>query len=70
MIRIHQSGHWPQLLRLYILQKVDITLLLLTNCIFLCVGNYDHLPEQAFYMVGPIEEAVAKADKLAEEHAS
>uniref|UniRef100_A0A8C2VKE2 H(+)-transporting two-sector ATPase n=1 Tax=Chinchilla lanigera TaxID=34839 RepID=A0A8C2VKE2_CHILA len=33
-------------------------------------GDYDHLPEQAFYMVGPIEEAVAKADKLAEEHAS
>nr|XP_005312795.2 ATP synthase subunit beta, mitochondrial-like [Chrysemys picta bellii] len=31
-------------------------------------GVYDHLPEQAFYMVGPIEEAVAKADKLAEEH--
>nr|KAF6493695.1 ATP synthase F1 subunit beta [Rousettus aegyptiacus] len=31
-------------------------------------GEYDHLPEQAFYMVGPIEEAVAKADKLAEEH--
>ncbi|KAH0629187.1 hypothetical protein JD844_011063 [Phrynosoma platyrhinos] len=30
--------------------------------------EYDHLPEQAFYMVGPIEEAVAKADKLAEEH--
>uniref|UniRef100_A0A2K6F808 ATP synthase subunit beta n=1 Tax=Propithecus coquereli TaxID=379532 RepID=A0A2K6F808_PROCO len=33
-------------------------------------GEYDHLPEQAFYMVGPIEEAVAKADKLAEEHSS
>ncbi|OPJ69956.1 ATP synthase subunit beta, mitochondrial [Patagioenas fasciata monilis] len=32
-------------------------------------GEYDHLPEQAFYMVGPIEEAVAKAEKLAEEHA-
>nr|KAF6367634.1 ATP synthase F1 subunit beta [Myotis myotis] len=31
-------------------------------------GEYDHLPEQAFYMVGPIEEAVAKAAKLAEEH--
>ncbi|MBW03469.1 ATP synthase subunit beta, mitochondrial, partial [Eschrichtius robustus] len=31
-------------------------------------GEYDHLPEQAFYMVGPIEGAVAKADKLAEEH--
>ncbi|MPV86613.1 F0F1 ATP synthase subunit beta [Ostreibacterium oceani] len=27
-------------------------------------GDYDHLPEQAFYMVGGIEEAVAKADKL------
>lgn len=38
--------------------------------LFLCVGDYDHLPEQAFYMVGPIEEAVAKADKLAEEHGS
>ncbi|HFB2048857.1 MAG: F0F1 ATP synthase subunit beta [Hyphomicrobiaceae bacterium] len=29
-------------------------------------GEYDHLPEQAFYMVGTIEEAVAKADKLSE----
>ena len=27
-------------------------------------GKYDHLPEQAFYMVGPIEEAVAKAEKM------
>jgi F-type H+-transporting ATPase subunit beta len=27
-------------------------------------GEYDHLPEQAFYMVGPIEEAVEKAGKL------
>jgi F-type H+-transporting ATPase subunit beta len=32
----------------------------------LCEGEYDHLPEQAFYMVGTIEEAVAKAEKLAE----
>ncbi|KRA56328.1 ATP synthase subunit beta [Caulobacter sp. Root655] len=30
-------------------------------------GEYDHLPEAAFYMVGPIEEAVAKAEKLAGE---
>ena len=29
-------------------------------------GDYDHLPEAAFYMVGGIEEAVAKAKKLAE----
>ncbi|MCB1160688.1 MAG: F0F1 ATP synthase subunit beta, partial [Leptospiraceae bacterium] len=27
-------------------------------------GNYDHLPEQAFYMVGSIEEAVEKAKNL------
>jgi ATP synthase subunit beta len=24
-------------------------------------GEYDHLPEQAFYMVGSIDEAVEKA---------
>jgi len=29
-------------------------------------GEYDHLPEQAFYMVGTIEDAVAKAKKLEE----
>ena len=27
-------------------------------------GDYDHLPEQAFYMVGGIEEAVEKAKKM------
>jgi F-type H+-transporting ATPase subunit beta len=30
-------------------------------------GEYDHLPESAFYMVGGIEEAVEKAKKMAEE---
>ncbi|MEO6040310.1 MAG: F0F1 ATP synthase subunit beta [Croceibacterium sp.] len=30
-------------------------------------GEYDHLPEQAFYMVGGIEEAVDKAKKMADE---
>src|SRR5690349_13563712 len=30
-------------------------------------GEYDHLPEAAFYMVGGIEDAVAKAEKLAQE---
>lgn len=30
-------------------------------------GEYDHLPEQAFYMVGGIEDVVAKAKKMAEE---
>jgi F-type H+-transporting ATPase subunit beta len=27
-------------------------------------GKYDHLPEQAFYMVGSIEEAIEKAEKM------
>ncbi|MEJ5173598.1 MAG: F0F1 ATP synthase subunit beta, partial [Hydrogenothermaceae bacterium] len=27
-------------------------------------GKWDHLPEQAFYMVGGIEEAKEKAEKL------
>ena len=27
-------------------------------------GEYDHLPEQAFYMVGTIDEAIEKAKKL------
>ncbi len=30
----------------------------------ICAGEYDHLPEQAFYMVGPIEEAVEKAKTI------
>ena len=30
-------------------------------------GEYDHLPEAAFYMVGGIEDVVAKATKLAED---
>jgi F-type H+-transporting ATPase subunit beta len=29
-------------------------------------GDYDHLPEAAFYMVGTIEEAVEKAKKMAD----
>ena len=29
-------------------------------------GEYDHLPEQAFYMVGTIDEAIAKAERLAD----
>ena len=33
----------------------------------LCNGDYDHLPEAAFYMVGTIEDAIKKGEKLAEE---
>ncbi len=32
-------------------------------------GDYDHLPEAAFYMVGTIEDAIAKAHKMAAEAA-
>jgi len=35
----------------------------------LCNGEYDHLPEAAFYMVGTIDEALAKAEKMAAEAA-
>ncbi|OZA84401.1 MAG: F0F1 ATP synthase subunit beta, partial [Azorhizobium sp. 39-67-5] len=32
-------------------------------------GKYDHLPEQAFYMVGSMDEAIEKGKKLAAEAA-
>ena len=35
----------------------------------LVAGEYDHLPEAAFYMVGTIDDAVKKAQKLAAEAA-
>ena len=36
----------------------------------ICKGEYDHLPEAAFYMVGTIEEAIQKAESLANEAAA
>jgi F-type H+-transporting ATPase subunit beta len=33
----------------------------------ICKGEYDHLPEAAFYMVGGIEEVLEKAEKMAKE---
>ncbi len=33
----------------------------------ICSGKYDHLPEAAFYMVGGIDEAIAKGEKLLKE---
>jgi len=35
----------------------------------LVAGDYDHLPEAAFYMVGNMDEAIEKAQKLAAEAA-
>ncbi len=34
----------------------------------ICKGEYDHLPESAFYMVGGIEEVAEKAEKLSKEN--
>ncbi len=34
----------------------------------ICKGEYDHLPEAAFYMVGGIEEVVDKAEKLSKDN--
>jgi F-type H+/Na+-transporting ATPase subunit beta len=31
----------------------------------ICEGNYDHIPEQAFYMVGGIDEVLEKAKQIA-----
>jgi len=36
----------------------------------ICRGEYDHLPEAAFYMVGTIEEAIEKAEKMAKDAAA
>jgi len=33
-------------------------------------GDYDHLPEQAFYMVGTIDQAVEKGEKMLEKQAA
>lgn len=38
------------------------------NCIYyLFLGELDHIPEVAFYMVGNIEEVLQKAERLADE---
>ena len=34
----------------------------------ICKGDYDHLPEAAFYMVGGIEEVIEKAEKMSKDN--
>ena len=34
----------------------------------ICKGEYDNLPESAFYMVGGIEEAIEKAEKMSKDN--
>ena len=38
--------------------------------VFKMIDEYDDLPESAFYMVGSIEEAVQKAEKMAKDAAA
>ena len=33
----------------------------------ICKGEYDHLPESAFYMVGGIEEVLEKAERMSKD---
>ena len=49
------------------LHSVPSSVDILLTMLFPLPGEYDHLPEVAFYMVGDISEAVAKAERLAEE---
>jgi F0F1-type ATP synthase beta subunit len=39
----------------------------LRGCEEILEGHHDELPEQAFYMIGDIDEAVSKAQRLEEE---
>ena len=36
----------------------------------ICKGEYDHLPEASFYMVGTIDEAIKKAEKMEKDAAA
>jgi F-type H+-transporting ATPase subunit beta len=35
----------------------------------IAAGEFDHLPEQAFYMVGPLAEVEEKAQRILKENA-
>ena len=56
----------------FLLQLYDWLMIRLLFCIWQGVldGKYDDLPEQSFYMVGGIEEVIAKAEKIAKESAA
>ena len=46
---------------------LEITILFYMDQFVLFPGDFDHIPEVAFYMVGGIEEVQQKAERLAEE---
>jgi F-type H+-transporting ATPase subunit beta len=46
---------------------VRIRLDFILNILNISLGELDHLPEGAFYMVGGIEDVSARAEKLASE---
>ena len=47
-------------------RNIDVFCFILDVILFL-IGELDHLPEGAFYMVGGIEDVSARAEKLAAE---
>ena len=54
------------------LQKVgrgDVLIDLFASFKAVVAGDYDHLPEAAFYMVGGIADVIAKAEKMSAEAA-
>ena len=61
----------PELSPTFILELMS-NIVMLAYCLFnlyfsfkgILAGDYDQLPEQAFYMVGGIEEAVEKSKKV------
>ena len=61
---MNSSISYNHLLKIYI-QFLDDTI---KGFDAICKGEYDHLPEAAFYMVGGIEEAIEKAEKLSKDN--
>ena len=59
----HFSTHFDKMLYF---NKKTLTSHCCDRVCLLFAGELDHLPEVAFYMVGAIEEVVARAEKLAE----
>lgn len=51
----------------YYLFKMFESCLSFNKVLFSLLGELDHVPEVAFYMVGNIEEVLQKADRLADE---
>ena len=55
------------------IMSISLSMILILYCCFqqgVLDGKYDDLSEQSFYMVGGIDEVIAKAEKIAKELAA